>query len=194
MSRTSKESTSCLWELWWLWWLHICWCRLQLIWWMLNHPSINNKITLCPISFLYQLFSWIFSHQIMSSLAISAIHSSTFSFQSISNHPQYYLPGGDLYTITKAIWFCIHKYFFEQESVHFQTIFEITQKFLVYAHQWPPLSQRNISIIPLKWPPLLTKEYTYPTHISGCPSHKEIYPSYHSSSCLSHKGIYLSHT
>ena len=62
----------------------------------------------------------------MSSLTVSTTHSSTFSFQPISNHPQYYLPGGDLYIITKAIRFCIHKYFFEQESVHFQTIFEIT--------------------------------------------------------------------
>ena len=65
-------------------------------------------------------------HQIMSSFTISATHSSTFSFQPISNHPQYYLPGGDLYIITKAVWFHIHKYFFKRESVHFQTIFEIT--------------------------------------------------------------------
>ena len=67
-----------------------------------------------------------FLHQIMSSLTVSATHSSSFSFQPISNHPQYYLPGGDLYIITKAVRFCIHKYFFEQESVHFWTIFEIT--------------------------------------------------------------------
>ena len=62
----------------------------------------------------------------MSSLIVSATHSSAFSFQPISNHPQYYLPGGDLYIITKAIRFRIHKYFFEWESVHFQTIFKIT--------------------------------------------------------------------
>ena len=62
----------------------------------------------------------------MSSLTVSATHSSTFSFQPINNHPQYYLPGGDLYIITKAVQFCIHKYFFEQESVHFRTVFKIT--------------------------------------------------------------------
>ena len=62
----------------------------------------------------------------MSSLTVSATRSSSFSFQPISNHPQYYLPGGDLYIITKAIQFCIHKYFFERESVHFWTIFEVT--------------------------------------------------------------------
>ena len=67
-----------------------------------------------------------FLHRTMSSLTVSATHSSSFSFQPISNHPQYYLPGGDLYIITKAVRFCIHKYFFERESVHFQTIFEIT--------------------------------------------------------------------
>ena len=60
----------------------------------------------------------------MSSLTISATYSSTFSFQPIRNHPQYYLPGGDLYIITKAVRFCIHKYLFEQEYVHFQNIFE----------------------------------------------------------------------
>ena len=60
----------------------------------------------------------------MSSLTVSTTYSSTFSFQPIRNHPQYYLPGGDLYIITKAVRFCIHKYFFEQESVHFQTIFK----------------------------------------------------------------------
>ena len=62
----------------------------------------------------------------MSFLTVSATHSSSFLFQPISNHPQYYLPGGDLYVITKAIQFCIHKYFFKRESVHFWTIFEIT--------------------------------------------------------------------
>ena len=93
---------------------------------MLNHPPIDNKITLCPIPFLYWPFSQIFSHQIISSLTVSAIHSSSFSFQPISNHPQYYLPGGDLYIITKAVQFCIHKFFYKQESVHFRTIFEIT--------------------------------------------------------------------
>ena len=62
----------------------------------------------------------------MSSLIVSATHSSTFSFQRINNHPQYYLSGGDLYIITKAIQFHIHKYFFERESVHFWTFFEIT--------------------------------------------------------------------
>ena len=93
---------------------------------MLNHPPIDNKTTLRPILFLYWPFFQIFSHQIMSSLTVSATHSSAFSFQPISNHPQYYLPGGDLYIITQAVWFHIHKYFFEWESVHFQTIFEIT--------------------------------------------------------------------
>ena len=62
----------------------------------------------------------------MSFLTVSATHSSSFSFQPISNHFQYYLPGGDLYIITRAIRFRIHKYFFERESVHFRTIFEIT--------------------------------------------------------------------
>ena len=62
----------------------------------------------------------------MSSLTISATRSSSFSFQPISNHPQYYLPGGDLYFVTKAIRFRVHKYFFERESVYFRTIFEIT--------------------------------------------------------------------
>ena len=66
------------------------------------------------------------SCKIMSSLTVSATHSSTFLFQPICNHPQYYLPGGDLYIITKAIRFHIHKYFFEWESVHFRTIFKIT--------------------------------------------------------------------
>ena len=60
----------------------------------------------------------------MSSLTISATYSSTFSFQPIRNHPQYYLPRGNLYIITKAVWFRIHKYFFEWESVHFRTIFK----------------------------------------------------------------------
>ena len=60
----------------------------------------------------------------MSSLTVSTTYSSTFSFQPIRNHPQYYLPRGDLYIITKAIQFRIHKYFFEWESVHFWTIFE----------------------------------------------------------------------
>ena len=67
-----------------------------------------------------------FFHQIMSSLAVSATHSSTSSFLPINNHPQYYLPGGDLYIITKAIRFHVHKYFFKRESAHFRTIFEIT--------------------------------------------------------------------
>ena len=62
----------------------------------------------------------------MSSLTVSTTHSSSFSFQPISNHPQYYLPGGDLYIVTKAIRFRVHKYFFERESVYFRTIFEIT--------------------------------------------------------------------
>ena len=93
---------------------------------MLNHPPINNRATLCPIPFLYRPFLQIFSHQTMSSLTVSATHSSTFSFQPISSHPQYYLPGGDLYIITKAIQFHIHRYFFKRESVHFWTIFEIT--------------------------------------------------------------------
>ena len=62
----------------------------------------------------------------MSSLTVSTTHSSSFSFQPISNHSQYYPPGGDLYIVTKAIRFRVHKYFFERESVYFRTIFEIT--------------------------------------------------------------------
>ena len=60
----------------------------------------------------------------MFSLTVSATYSSTFSFQPIRNHSQYYLPRGDLYILTKAIQFCIHKYFFKHESIYFQTIFK----------------------------------------------------------------------
>ena len=60
----------------------------------------------------------------MSSLTVSATYSSTFSFQPIRNHPQYYLPRGDLYILTKAVWFCIHQYFFKCKSIHFQMIFK----------------------------------------------------------------------
>ena len=61
MPRTSKKSASCFQRLCQLLWLHICWHRLQLIRWMLNHPLIDNKTTLCPIPFLYQLTFQIFS-------------------------------------------------------------------------------------------------------------------------------------
>ena len=39
----------------------------------------------------------------------------------ITRHHQYYLPGRDLYILIGNILFCIHKYFFKQESKTFFT-------------------------------------------------------------------------
>ena len=41
----------------------------------------------------------------------------------ISMHSTYWLPGGDLHIIIQNIAFCVHHYFFEQDSPQFKTWF-----------------------------------------------------------------------
>ena len=92
--------------------------------WIIYQSIINSPMPHpLPISTSF-LFPSSHSHRTMSFFCVSATFSSMFSFQPIHNHPQYYLPSGDLYILTQAICFHIYKYFFEHESVHFWTIFE----------------------------------------------------------------------
>ena len=46
----------------------------------------------------------------------------------ITNHQEYYLPGGDLFIKVDNILFCVHAYFFIQESTIWRNILRMNRR------------------------------------------------------------------